>query len=268
MTKEIWIFRHGRRLNYDKPNEWIKLPRYKENHYDTPLSDLGFKLAYKSGLELIEKSNAIKNNKIKFIYSSPFTRCIQTAIEIIKAIKDKLGYQLKIIVVYNLGETGSYYSPNYTFKNNKLMISKPEKKYMIPYLKKIKNFFKLENTDIIDSKLKPDALKRKYKEYIHKTIGSNIEYESKDDVSFRMANTIININKKEKNSYIIVGHWETAYLSYKYFNQNNQNIYDIKNTCYPSDWVLGWSKTCNVMMGFEEIDSGYKMIYEPNYNFN
>jgi len=249
MEKEIWVLRHGHRLDRDNKKKWENSKRFKENKNDTPLSEFGLKKATKSGEELIKKSKAIQKKEIKYIYCSPYTRCIQTAIQIIDVVKKKLNYDIKIIIVYNLGEGGNG-RDTYIFNGNKLNIS-----------------LNCQKEKIIDKKLKPESLKKKYSNYIYKTIGNNIKYEHWNDERIRMANEIININKKEKNSYIIIGHLETAYLGYKYFNQKNINILDIKNKCLPGVWIYGSNECTNVMMGFKKKTIGYDMIYKPTYNF-
>ena len=238
MPREIWIIRHGHRRDYEPG--WKKHPRYKENFRDTPLSKYGFELAEKSGFELVKKSKALKNKEIKYIYCSPYTRCIQTAIEIIKVVKKELKYDIKLIIVYKLGESGWW--PKY--EDIKINGDKIE-------LDKV----------LIDKKMKPNYLKKKYKKYISKIIGSDIKDVTYDKELETMIKEIIKINNKEKDSYIIMGHLDTIKLAYKYYNQNKKIEKNPK-------WATGdASKHCNVIMGFLENDKDYKMIYKPNNNF-
>ena len=235
MQREIWVLRHGHRRDYEP--EWNKHPRFKENFRDPPLSKYGFKLAKKGALEFIKKSNAVKEKKIKFIYCSPYTRCIQTAIEIIKAVKKKIKYDIKLIIVYSLGESGWYARyEDFEIRNEKLLLS---------------------NDKIIDAKMKINYLEKKYKKYIHKFVGSDIKNVTFDKELQIMFKTIINIKNKEKNSFVIVGHLDTARIAYRYF-------YDDKKI---PDWVIGGPKYCNIMMGFLDDNDNYKLLYKPNNDF-
>ena len=237
MSKEIWIIRHSHRRDYEPG--WKKHPRYKENKLDTPLSEYGFKLAKKGATELLKKSKALNERKIKHIYCSPFTRCIQSAIQLIEVVKKKLNYQLKLIIVYDLGESGWF--PDYhdfEFNGNKLNINKV----------------------FIDKKMKPAGLKKRYKNYITKIIGSNIKDTTYDKELQRMAKSLVNISNNEKKSFIIVGHNDLIRLAYKYFNQNRKVKKEPEQT-------KGGSEFVNTIMGFIEKNHKYKMIYKPNHKF-
>jgi len=237
MSREIWIMRHGHRRDYEPG--WENHPRYKENKFDPPLSKYGFELAEKGVLELIKKSKALKNKEIKFIYCSPFTRCIQSAIQIIDIVKKELEYDIKLIIVYKLGENSGYpIYEDFEFNGDKLNI----------------------NRVFIDKKMKPSYLRMKYKKYISKIIGSDIKDVTYDNELKNMAKEIININNKEKESYIIMGHQDTIRIAYKFFNQN-------KITKKVPKWANGGPENVNTMMAFLEKDKGYKMIYKPNNKF-
>ena len=234
MSREIWILRHGHRRDYEPG--WHKHPRWKENFRDTPLSKYGFELAKKGALEFVKKSKAVKEKKIKFIYCSPYTRCIQTAIEMIKVVKKEIKYDIKLIIVYNLGESGWYARyQDFDVKDGKIQLNK----------------------ELIDPKMKPDYLKNKYKSYIHKFIGSDIKDVTYDKELQTMLKTIISIENKEKKSFVIVGHLDTARIAYRYF-YNDKKI---------PDWVSGGPDHCNIMMGFSEKNNKYKMLYKPNNKF-
>lgn len=110
--------------------------------------------------------------------------------------------------------------------------------------------------------MKPDYLRKKYKKYISEIIGSDIKDVTYDNELKDMAKEIININDKEKESYIIMGHLDTIRVAYKYFNQN-------KITKKVPEWTNGGSKYVNIIMGFleKDKDKDYKMIYKPNNKF-
>lgn len=252
MSREIWVIRHSMRLSWESPEDWENHPRFKENKYDIPISKNGFELAKKGAIELTKKSKALKNKEIKYIYCSPYTRCIQSALEIIKVVKEKFNYDIKLIIVYHLGEC-AWIPPVITFKGDKIKIQKPP----INDIKKI---------TAIDKKLEPESLKKTYKKYIHKTVGSSTETFSFDEQECKkMSKAILNIHKKEKGSYIIVGHLDTVKIAYKYFNQKNNSIPDIKNSS--QDPIKGGPAGVNTIVGFKETDKEYEMIYKPNNKF-
>lgn len=252
MSREIWVIRHSMRLSYESWEDWEKHPRFKENEYDVPISKNGFELAKRGAIELTKKSKALKNKEIKYIYCSPFTRCIQSALEIIKVVKEKFNYDIKLIIVYHLGEC-VFVPPVITFKGDKIKIHKPPK----DDIKKI---------TAIDKKLEPESLKKIHKNYIDKTIGSSTETFSFDDEEYKkMSKAILNIHKKEKGSYIIVGHLDTVKIAYKYFNQKNNSIPNIKNSS--QDPIKGGPAGVNTIVGFKETEEDYEMIYKPNNKF-
>ena len=69
----ICLVRHGDRLDTNNYEEWQNSPRYKENSHDTPLSELGF-------AEILKHKGHIP--EVDFIYTSPMTRCVQTALQL------------------------------------------------------------------------------------------------------------------------------------------------------------------------------------------
>jgi len=260
MTKEIWILRHG---------SLIKHPRFKENLYDTPLDSKAYNNIIKSTNDLIKNSIQLRNNKIKYIYCSPYKKCIQTAIQVIKTIKEKLNYDLKIIVVFNLIEKFNYF-PVLNFKKNKLEKLIPNNNCLKHFNKMQKNLYNFKSLTIkeFNQDLRKQLKKDEYTKYIKKIIGSDNKLESNDEFIKNIAKTIIKINKKEKESYIIIGTFNTSILAYKYYNQNNENLPFIKDNI-PPDWAIHQynNKYCNLLMGFKKKEDNYKMIYKPKYEF-
>ena len=98
MVKHLFTIRHAFKLKTGNNEKWKNSRRYKENMLDTPLHPNGFINASFIGIELINlhNKNLINLFKLKYIYSSPFTRCCQTAIEIIKMIKKILNHDVKL----------------------------------------------------------------------------------------------------------------------------------------------------------------------------
>jgi broad specificity phosphatase PhoE len=69
----ICLVRHGDRLDSNNYEEWQNSPRFKENSHDTPLSELGFS-------EILKLKGYIP--EVDYIYTSPMTRCVQTALQL------------------------------------------------------------------------------------------------------------------------------------------------------------------------------------------
>jgi broad specificity phosphatase PhoE len=75
MTQTVWIARHANRLDFVHPEWFNTAPK----RYDPPLSSDGLFQAYQLGQRL-------KGEPIKYIFSSPFLRTIQTADRIAEAL--------------------------------------------------------------------------------------------------------------------------------------------------------------------------------------
>ena len=85
----IYVMRHSERCDL----VWNAAERSKiEYKYDAPITSHGHEIAYKTGLFFKDQMECLKNQKIgskdfKFcIVSSPFYRCLQTAIQVCKGI--------------------------------------------------------------------------------------------------------------------------------------------------------------------------------------
>mgnify|MGYP006449016553 CR=1 FL=1 len=86
----IIYIRHSERLDSKNKLKWKRSKRYKENPEDTPITKEGIKIAEKKTNIILEKMK-----DIDYIYSSPLTRCIETALVIKKSIKKKLKKDIK-----------------------------------------------------------------------------------------------------------------------------------------------------------------------------
>jgi broad specificity phosphatase PhoE len=244
--KELWILRHSYKLSYF-PKKWEKHSRYKENPFDEPLTSFGLSLAEKTGLVLAKKSKVLKDNKIKYIYCSPFTRCIQTAIQVIKSIKKIHGIELKIIILYGLGES-LLYRPTVSFQNDTIKYTKPD---YAPLLNGKKYKTK------IDSKMSPTNLKKRFKNYIVGVISKPHGIETPEEESLRMFKVIKGIGDQQ-DSAIIIGHAHTVDLAYNYF---------IKPKTPLSSYSFGGPDHSCTMMGIsqneKELNSPWKLFYKP-----
>ena len=77
-----WIVRHGERIDKVDKN-WKR--ENKNKCHDPPLTKTGKWQAKLSGRNIRRR----ETNKIKYIYTSPFTRCIETSLEMLKEIRKK-----------------------------------------------------------------------------------------------------------------------------------------------------------------------------------
>lgn len=242
---ELWVLRHGHKLSYF-PEKWKKTSRYQENPFDEPLTKYGHELAKKCAKELLKKSKDLKDGKIRHIYCSPFTRCVETAMAIIKESK----HPLKLVIVYDLGESVLGRDTVY-FQGDTIKFAKPDS---IPYPGTKKQW-----KTTIDKKMTPSGLKKRYGEHIKEFIVPKKMHsvETWHDESKRMFKAIKRIaNLKEPK--IIVGHAHTLDLAYNYFNQPKTPI---------SSYTFGGPESVNTLMGFRKEEKSFKMIYKPNNNF-
>ena len=114
MNQPRWIIlaRHQERLDVPNPSrypkkeytnlqyQWFSSPRYLQNPLDTPLTPFGEKKARKMATHIIpylQKQPCV-------IFSSPFTRCIQTAGTIQQTIFQKTGTLIPIHIEYGFTE--------------------------------------------------------------------------------------------------------------------------------------------------------------------
>ena len=88
----ICLVRHGDRLDTNNFEEWQKSPRYKENSHDTPLSELGF-------AEILKHKGHIPD--VEYIYTSPMTRCVQTALQDHPFMEDLVSYGNRMVKMIN-----------------------------------------------------------------------------------------------------------------------------------------------------------------------
>jgi broad specificity phosphatase PhoE len=103
----IFIHRHGYRQDFydEKYNTttWVSSPRFRENPSDPPL--------YDPNEPKIAEHAALIPHTVKWIYTSPMTRCIQTSIILARKINElrSLSYNtspINIMVIYELAEYG------------------------------------------------------------------------------------------------------------------------------------------------------------------
>ena len=239
---KIYITRHGEKLysTSDGDIKWKKSNRYKSNIWDVPLTNKG---KYQSSLVGDELINIGFSKEMKYIYSSPMTRCIETAIEIAKKVgkKIRIEYGFAESLLGNVGFKGDDVVNTYKYTMN------DGKKYY--------------NT--IDRELCPDKLIEKYGEYLDKDYKSVIKHDDLgqlDEFNYvkRMFKSLKNV---KKDNCLIVAHGRILYYCYLYFNQRGP-IKDIGRLFFGNQNV-------NKLVGYEQYDKNkWKVIYKPNNNFS
>jgi phosphohistidine phosphatase SixA len=214
MSKLIYI-RHGIRPNMQNDKSrietWEKSKRYKENPFDEPLTKEGVEETKQTAYELLKM---IDIHDYKYIYSSPMTRCIDTAKNIIDIIKKETKYEYKIRIVYDLTESIdlAYHVHAVTFTN---------KVQDLNYL--IKPIHGANVITSIDEKLQFNNLVKKYKKYIDSDYKSNNHVDI--DPKQRIKNYTHLIDQIVEDNSIIVGHAGDAFMIlYHYIIQDKYNM--------------------------------------------
>lgn len=145
----MYFVRHSERLDKVNPDGWKASKRYKDNPQDTPISENGHKIAEKTIQDILRKDQ----REIGEIFSSPAERCIQTALEFQKQIKEK--YSILIPIKIENGLIYDQYNiENYIkkFEKNKVIFGTEIKKliFVDEYMKpnNITKRFGEENFDL------------------------------------------------------------------------------------------------------------------------
>ena len=206
----IIYIRHSERLDSKDKLKWKRSKRYKENPEDTPITKEGIKIAEKKTNIILEKMK-----DIDYIYSSPLTRCIETALVIKKNIKKKLKKDIKIRIEYGLTEQ--------RFKSIELNNGK----------------FKYTNKKYLDNKLKLSNIINKHGNHFDNEYKSMYKFEDIDfdEEQLSFFNKSVKIYKKinslKKNSIVCTHSW-VIYAVYSYLIKNlDWTNYDLitKNYC-------------------------------------
>ncbi len=234
----IYFIRHSERIDVSDPNKWKKSERYKENENDPFLSSNGKKIAVEQLKKLMDSkfgSDIDCINNIDFIYTSPFSRCIETSIEFRKYILKKYKIDVKIRVDYGLcpqipGDWIFWFSEN---KNNIVF--------------KNGNFEIKQTTKFLDNQLKQKNIYKRYNgednfdcEY-ESTVSFddiNNEFSSSNSYEKSVNNRIKSINEITKNLNkfsLICTHGEVIMLVKnlleKKWKNDEENLFGGKNYC-------------------------------------
>ena len=82
-----YIIRHSERLDFFDQDVWHQTERFRSNPKDPPITRRGMTIALDATLKIIDNISDIK--EYQYIYSSPFSRCIDTSIIIANTIDIK-----------------------------------------------------------------------------------------------------------------------------------------------------------------------------------
>ena len=210
----IYLLRHAERIDQSKDvkekESWNKSIRCKNNLYDIPLSLFGVNQAY-LGVGKILKGWV---GDFDYIYTSPMTRCIQSALQFQKYINDKFNKLVLIRIEYGLAV--------HLFKENEMF-------WMGSNIKLINDKFVVTKIfEFVDKYLDSQKI---YKRYGAKRFDTKYNsFYSRDQINGEQTytdaiatriNTIKQISKiAEKTKLtIICAHCETCHLVHNYINK-------------------------------------------------
>ncbi|AYV85486.1 MAG: histidine phosphatase superfamily branch 1 [Satyrvirus sp.] len=259
-NKKYVYIRHGERPSQQKNQEikdkWKESKRFKQNHLDEPLTEKGLEESYKTGVNLLKHINI---DNFDYIYSSPWTRCIQTSIQILKAIENETGKKLKIRVEYGLAEPMLCYLLFYLPEiNGDEIASDIFPKYIV------RNNAK-EIVDLMDNKLHYSKLLKKYSNFLdqsHKPLftendvnNSNLKKEWQMQLS-----TARMISEQPKSS-IVVSHANKYCLYHQYYLLGINKL-DPLEACKLMDGTDG-PTSVNFVMIYQQNDNKWEKILSP-----
>lgn len=211
----IYLLRHAERIDQSKDQKekdiWNKSSRCKTNLYDIPLSTNGITQAYMGIGKVIPKNY---KGEFDYIYCSPLTRCVQSALQFQKYIFDKLNKVVLVRVEYGLSL--------HMFKENEVF-------WMGNGIKLVEDkFIVTKMFEFIDKYLDKNKIYKRYGKnrfdsnykgiFTREQINSEQTYT--DALTSRIAtiNQIAKIIDKSKIT-IICAHCETCHLVYNYINR-------------------------------------------------
>lgn len=252
--------RHSEKQNQSndikEKNSWKTSKRFKINSLDVPLSLNGFDMAQNSIKKILQEHD----ENFGYIYTSPWTRCIQTSIEFQKYIK--CTYNIKVLIrienglISNFfGEVDTLYfgfdnnsqnNPVVKFVNDKPIIIKPMI-YIDDYLQPL-NIFKRYGKSNFDCNYKP----------IYSVDDINDEYKS---LPSDICKNRINVFKKLSNMFdndnelnLIVTHGEILNLLQAWIT-NKWNPNDEFQLCGGLKIKISKSKKFKIVKKIELSDS-------------
>lgn len=211
----IYLLRHAERIDQSKDikerEAWNKSNRCKNNLYDMPLSSNGISQAYSSLSKIIPKNY---KGEFNYIYCSPLTRCVQSALQFQKYIQDKFNKIVLVRIEYGLAL--------HLFKENEIFWLGSNIKLVGDKFVVVKMF------EFIDKYLDKEKI---YKRYGHnrfdigyKGIFTREQINSEQTYTDALASRIYTINQIAKSVdksklTLICAHCETCHLIYNYINR-------------------------------------------------
>lgn len=217
----IYLLRHAERIDQSKDLKekevWTNSIRYKTNLYDIPLSLNGINQAYNSIAKLL------KNYKgdFDYIYCSPLTRCVQTALQFQKYIFDKFEKLILIRVEYGLAI--------HLFKENEMF-------WLGSNIKLINDRFVVTKIfEFVDKYLDTNKIYKRYGikrfDIQYKSIYSREHINNEQTYTDAIQSRIDTIKKIAKNANntkltLITAHCETCHLFYNYLNKKWKSVKD------------------------------------------
>lgn len=230
----IYLLRHAERIDQSKDlkekESWNKSLRYKTNLYDIPLSLCGIIQAYNS------IGKILKNYKgdFDFIYCSPMTRCVQTALQFQKYIFENFKKIILVRIEYGLAV--------HLFKENEIFW--------------LGSNIKLQNDKFVVTKIFEFVDKYLDRDKIYKRYGSkrfdisykgimtreqiNSEQTYTDSVSSRIYTMKqLSIIADKSKLTLICAHCETCHLIFNYINKKWISTKDAPKYGYVGGLKLG-----------------------------
>ena len=249
----IWIIRHLHRMDRDEPTNWRKQNRYNENILDTPLTEFGHQAARKAGLEIVNTTPNPK--KILYVYTSPFTRCIQTSLEIAKTISEHTGKLVQLRIEYGLAEAIPIHLESLKILDQSLFY---------------------ERVPILDFKLALPQISKDYYPYIdtkYKSLykKSDIVTETIKDSAERIVKVMNYLTNNYKNM-VICSHQVPVTISNMFlYNREYPLVYLYKINPMGKDRKDNNPKRKNcsygILSGFQREDNRWRYIYSPDNEY-
>lgn len=231
----IYLLRHAERIDQSKDlkekNYWANSSRCKTNLYDIPLSNYGISQAY-NGIGKILGKNF--KGEFDYIYCSPLTRCVQTALQFQKYIQDKFNIIVLVRVEYGLAL--------HMFKENEMF-------WLGSNIKLLgEKFVVAKMFEFVDKYLDRDKIYKRFgaKRFdigykgIYTREQINAEQTYTEAINSRI-NTIRLVAKNADKSKItlICAHCETCHLIYNYINRKWLSVKDAPKYAYVGGFKFG-----------------------------
>lgn len=215
----IYLLRHAERMDQSKNQTekdiWVKSSRYKTNPYDSPLSLDGITHIFTNIDKILKNYKKDNQFSIDYIYCSPLTRCVQTALQVQRYIFEKFKQFILIRIEYGLSV--------HLFKENEIFCSVTTS---ASGLKLVKNKFILtKKFNFIDDYLNKDKIFKRHNSkrfdvqyksiYSQEQINDEKTYLESINTRIDTLDKIAKLNNAS-NLTIIIAHCETCHLAYNF----------------------------------------------------